>query len=59
MEEEEPNLGKLIDQKPQQIFWDRTADKKVKSLTMIFEEHVLMIQAYRNFLIINLEYLNK
>jgi len=43
MEEEEPNLGKLIDQKLEQVYWDRTEDHEVKQLTLIFKEHTLTV----------------
>jgi len=58
-EDDDPNLGVLIDQSAQQIYWDRTDDKKIQSLTLIFEDHILMILPDTDKLKIKLLKVNK
>ncbi len=52
--EEEPNLGKLIDQKLEQVYWNRTKDKKVLRLDLIFEGHTLAIYTQDKFIRVEL-----
>jgi len=52
--EEEPNLGKIIDQKLEQVYWNRTADKKVLRLDLIFERHTLAIYTQDKFIRVEL-----
>ena len=54
MEEEEPNLGKLVDQKVEQIYWDRTLTKKVKEISIIFERNILHIDTDKDYLKVRL-----
>jgi len=53
-ENEEPNLGKLVDKEVQQVYWDRDKDKNVLALSLIFSDHVLGITANKDKLIIRL-----
>ena len=53
-EEEEPNLGKLIDQTLEQVYWNRTKDKKVLRLDLIFKRHTLAIYTQDKFIRVEL-----